>query len=92
MQCIILHIELPDPSIFTSEKSNLWTTIERYLERSEEQNKEIQRLGESCWMIPLHTGLPAIAEAVYLAGKASFPYKTLHFDKKEDWISYPMEK
>lgn len=39
-------------------------------------------------MIPSNTGLPILAEAVYLAGEAYFPYRTLNIDKKEEWTIY----
>ncbi|SDW16515.1 hypothetical protein [Nitrosomonas communis] len=92
MQCIILYIELPKHGNFSYEQSNSWNSIEKYLANSYKQNKDIERRGESCWLIPLDCGLPSIAEAVHHANEASFPYRTLKIDKKEDWIGYQQMK
>ncbi len=92
MRCIIIYIEIPEIGKFSYEQSKIWDSISQCLEKSCKQNKDIQRLGASCWLIPLNIGLPILAEAVYLAGEACFPYRTLNIDKNEEWTNYPQIK
>lgn len=92
MQCIILYIYLPDKDGFSYDQSMHWSSITDALNKLCKQNGDAFELGKSCWLIPLSTGLPELAVAIYHADKAGFSYKTLNIDKKEDWINYPMVK
>ncbi|SET40699.1 hypothetical protein SAMN05216326_12533 [Nitrosomonas marina] len=89
MQYLILYIETPNPGDFSYDSSQTWNSIENCLAKLCKRNKDTKKLGKSCWMIPLQGELPSIAEAVYLAKRAGFPYETLYFDKKDDWVSFP---
>jgi hypothetical protein len=91
MHSILLAIEVPKKANESEDdqsrkKTLAWQNLAKELQLIATQNKQIEMLGETCWLLPAAQGLPFLARAIHSSAVSGLAYRVLFFEEEPKWI------